>query len=283
MRLGVTIHATDLAMSPVELAREAEARGFASLYVPEHTHIPVSRRTPPPTGDAELAQEYKRSLDPWAALAAAAAVTSRIRLGTGVALVAQHDPIALAKQIATVDVLSAGRVVVGIGYGWNREEMADHGVAFETRRARVREAMLAMEALWANEVAGFDGEFVRFEPSWQWPKPVQQPRPPVLLGGAAGPILFSHIAEYGDGWLPIGGAGIREALPALRRALEERGRAPAGLEIVPLGVFPTEAKLAHYAESGVTEAVLRLPSAPRDQVLPVLDAYAKLLDGDGVE
>jgi len=281
MRLGVTIFASDLAMSPVELAREAEARGFASLYLPEHTHIPVSRRTPPPTGDAELAQEYKRSLDPWAALAAAAAVTSRIRLGTGVALVAQHDPIALAKQIATVDLLSGGRVVLGIGYGWNREEMADHGVEWKTRRARVRETMLAMQALWANEVAGFDGEFVRFEPSWQWPKPVQQPRPPVYLGGAAGPILFSHIAEYGDGWLPIGGAGIREALPELRRAFEGRGRDPAGLEVVPLGVFPTEAKLAHYAASGVTEAVLRLPSAPRDQVLPVLDAYAEFLD-DGV-
>jgi probable F420-dependent oxidoreductase len=279
MRLGVTIHATDLAMSPVDLAREAEARGFASLYVPEHTHIPVSRRTPPPTGDAELAEEYKRSLDPWTGLAAAAAVTARIRLGTGVALVAQHDPIALAKQIATVDRLSGGRVVVGIGFGWNREEMADHGVAFETRRARVREAMLAMEALWANEVAGFEGDFVRFEPSWQWPKPVQQPRPPVLLGGGAGPILFAHAAEYGDGWLPIGGAGVREALPALRRAFEERGRDPAALEVVPLGVFPSAGKLERYAASGVTEAVLRLPSAPREQVLPVLDEYAKYLPG----
>jgi len=245
--------------------------------VPEHTHIPTSRRTPAPTGDAELAEEYRRSLDPWAALAAAAAVTSRIRLGTGVALVAQHDPIALAKQIATVDLLSDGRVVVGIGYGWNREEMADHGIAFATRRARVREVMLAMEALWASDVASFEGEFVRFEPSWQWPKPVQRPRPPVLLGGAAGPILFSHVAEYGDGWLPIGGAGIREALPDLQRAFEARGRDPATIEIVPLGVFPTEAKLDHYASIGVTEAVLRLPSAPRDEVLPVLDAYAKFV------
>jgi probable F420-dependent oxidoreductase len=277
MRLGVTIHATDLAMSPVELAREAEARGFASLYVPEHTHIPASRRTPAPTGDAELAEEYRRSLDPWTALAAAAAVTSRIRLGTGVALVAQHDPIALAKQIATVDLLSQGRVVVGVGYGWNREEMADHGVAFETRRARVREVMLAMQALWAGEVASFEGEFVRFEPSWQWPKPVQRPRPPVLLGGGAGPTLFAHVAEYGDGWIPIGGAGLREALPELRRAFEARGRDPSRLEVVPLGVFPTDAKLAHYASIGVTEAVLRLPSAPRDEVLPVLDSYARFV------
>lgn len=277
MKIGVTIHATDLAMSPVELAREAEARGFASLFVPEHTHIPVSRRTPPPTGDAELAEEYRRSLDPYAALAAAAAVTSRIRLGTGVALVAQHDPIALAKQIATVDHLSGGRLVLGIGYGWNHEEMENHGVDPKRRRARVRETMLAMQALWANEVAGFSGEFVRFEPSWQWPKPVQQPRPPVLLGGAPGPTLFAHVAEYADGWLPIGGAGLARALPALRRAVEERGRDPRALEIVPMGVLPTPAKLDHYREIGVSEAVLRLPSAPRDAVMPVLDEYARLL------
>lgn len=277
MKIGVTIHSTDRAMSPVELAREAEARGFASLFVPEHTHIPVSRRTPAPTGDAELAEEYRRSLDPFAALAAAAAVTSRIRLGTGVALVAQHDPIALAKQIATVDHLSDGRFVLGIGYGWNHEEMENHGIDVKRRRARVRETLLAMQALWANEVASFSGEFVRFEPSWQWPKPVQQPRPPVLIGGAAGPTLFDHVAEYGDGWLPIGGAGLAQALPALRRAVEERGRDPRALEIVPLGVFPAPGKLDHYREIGVTEAVLRLPSAPRDRVLPVLDDYARLL------
>jgi probable F420-dependent oxidoreductase len=276
MHVGVTMHATDLAMSPVELAREAEARGFHSLYVPEHTHIPVSRRTPAPTGDAELAEEYKRSLDPYVACAAAAAATSRILLGTGVALVAQHDPIALAKEIATVDLLSGGRFVLGIGYGWNREEMADHGVDYRTRRARVRETMLAMEALWANDVAGFEGEHIRFEPSWQWPKPVQRPRPRVLIGGAAGPSLFAHVAEYADGWIPIGGAGIGRALPELRRAFEARGRDPASLHVVPLGVLPDAAKLDYYASIGVTEAVLRLPSAPRDEVLPALDAYAEL-------
>jgi probable F420-dependent oxidoreductase len=277
MKIGVTIHATDLAMSPALLAREAEARGFSSLFVPEHTHIPVSRRTPAPTGDAELADEYRRSLDPYAALAAAAAVTSRIRLGTGVALVAQHDPIALAKQIATVDHLSGGRLVLGIGYGWNHEEMENHGIDVKRRRARVRETMLAMQALWANEVASFSGEFVRFEPSWQWPKPVQQPRPPVLIGGAPGPTLFAHIAEYADGWLPIGGGGLAQALPALRRAVEERGRDPKALEIVPMGVFPDPGKLDYYREIGVTEAVLRLPSASRDRVMPVLDEYARLL------
>ena len=211
MRIGVTIHSTDLAMSPVELAREAESRGFASLYVPEHTHIPTSRRTPPPTGDAELAEEYRRSLDPYVSLAAAASVTSTIRLGTGIALVAQHDPIALAKEIATLDLLSGGRFVLGIGYGWNREEMANHGIEFRRRRERVRETMLAMQELWSKEEASFEGEFVRFEASWMWPKPIQQPRPRVLIGGAPGPRLFAHVAEYADGWIPIGGAGIREA------------------------------------------------------------------------
>jgi len=277
VKLGVTLHTTDLSIGPVELAREAEARGFHSLFVPEHTHIPTSRRTPPPTGDAELADEYRRSLDPYVALAAAAAVTSRIRLGTGIALVAQHDTLALAKQIATLDHLSGGRVVLGIGFGWNREEMENHGIDVRRRRALVREKMLAMQALWSHEVAEFRGEFVRFEPSWMWPKPVQQPRPRVLIGGGAGSVLFAHVAEYADGWIPIGGAGMREALPRLRRALEARGRDPASLEVVPLGVLPEPGKLDRYRELGVSEAVLRLPSAPRDRVLPKLDEYARLL------
>jgi probable F420-dependent oxidoreductase len=277
MQIGLALHTTDRSIPPAELAREAEARGFHSLYVPEHTHIPTSRRTPPPTGTDVLADEYLRSLDPWVALATAAAVTSRIRLGTGVALVAQHDTLALAKQIATLDLLSGGRVVVGIGYGWNHEEMENHGIDVRRRRALVREKMLAMQALWSREVARFDGEFVRFEPSWMWPKPVQQPRPRVLIGGAPGPILFAHVSEYADGWMPIGGAGVREALPKLRRALEERGRDPASLHVVPLGILPDAAKLEYYEKIGVTEAVLRLPSAPRDRVLPVLDDYARFV------
>ena len=277
MRIGVTIHATDLAMSPVELAREAEARGFESLYIPEHTHIPKSRRTPPPTGDAELGPEYLRSLDPYISLAAAASVTSTIRLGTGIGLVAQHDVITFAKQLATLDRLSDGRLVLGIGYGWNREEMENHGIDVKRRRALVREKMLAMQALWSQEVAEYHGEFVRFEPSWQWPKPIQQPRPRVLIGGAPGPVLFDHIAEYADGWLPIGGTGMKAALPDLRAAYEKRGRDPATLHIVPMGVLPDREKLDHYESLGVTEAVLRLPSAPRDEVLPVLDDFARYL------
>jgi len=277
MKLGVTIHATDLAMSPVELACEAEARGFHSLYIPEHTHIPTSRRTPPPTGDPELASEYSRSPDPYVMLGACGVMTERIRLGTGIALVAQHDPIALAKAIATADQLCSGRLVLGIGYGWNHEEMQNHGIDVKRRRAHVREVMLAMQALWSQEEASFDGEFVRFEAAWQWPKPLQQPRPRVLLGGAPGPTLFRHIAEYADGWLPIGGAGLKPALRDLQRAMEAHGRDPGSLQIVPLGVFPSPGKLVHYAEIGCTEVVLRLPSAARDQVLPVLDEYAGYL------
>jgi probable F420-dependent oxidoreductase len=274
MKLGVTIHATDKSMSPVELAVEAESRGFHSLYVPEHTHIPTSRRTPAPTGTPELGEEYLRSLDPYIALAAAASRTSRILLGTGIGLVAQHDPITFAKELATLDLLSGGRLVLGIGYGWNIEEMENHGIDSRRRRKRVRETMLAMQALWSNEVASFEGEFVRFAPSWQWPKPLQQPRPRVLIGGAPGPILFSHIAEYADGWIPIGGAGLKAALQDLRAAMQARGRDPGSLHIVPMGVLPDPGKLDYYASLGVTEAVLRLPSAPRDEVLPVLDRYA---------
>jgi probable F420-dependent oxidoreductase len=277
VQLGLTLFTTDQSISPVDLAREAEARGFHSLYIPEHTHIPTSRRTPPPTGDDVLAEEYKRTLDPYVSLAGAASVTRTIRLGTGIALVAQHDAIVLAKQLATLDLLSEGRLVLGIGYGWNREEMESHGVDAKRRGALVREKMLAMQALWSQEVAEFRGEFVSFEPSWQWPKPVQQPRPRTLIGGAPGPRLFAHVAEFADGWMPIGGAGIREALPSLRRALEERGRDPAELHVVPMGILPDERKLEYYASVGVTEAVLRLPSAPRDEVLPVLDEYARFL------
>jgi probable F420-dependent oxidoreductase len=224
-----------------------------------------------------LPEEYKRSLDPYIALAAAASVTQQIRLGTGIGLPAQHDPITFAKQLATLDLLSEGRLVFGIGYGWNHEEMENHGIEVRRRRARVREFMLAMQALWASDEAEFHGEFVEFEQSWQWPKPVQKPRPRVLIGGAAGPILFRHIAEYADGWLPVGGAGLREALEDLRKAFDTAGRDPAELHLVPMGVLPTTEKLDYYRSLGVTEVALRVPGAGRDEVMPVLDDYAQYL------
>ena len=175
MRIGLTIFATDLTIDPVTLARAAEERGFASLYLPEHTHIPVSRATAVPTGDAELPDEYRRTLDPLVALAGAAAVTTELRLGTGVSLVAQHDPIVMAKQLATLDSMSGGRFTLGVGFGWNREEMASHGVTYATRRDQVREHVLAMQALWRDDEASFEGRFVHLAPSWQWPKPHRRP------------------------------------------------------------------------------------------------------------
>lgn len=277
LEIGLTMFATDRSMDVIALAREAEQRGFASLYIPEHTHIPTSRLTPPPTGELELAEEYRRTLDPFVALGAAAAVTSRIKLGTGICLVAQRDPIVLAKEVATLDLISNGRFVFGIGFGWNREEMAQHGVAFTERRDVVREKLLAMRALWTRERAGYLGEWVKLEESWSWPKPVQQPHPPVLLGGAPGPRLFAHIAEYCDGWIPIGGAGIAASLSALRAALNARGRDPASVRIVPFGTVPNPGKLDYYASIGVREVVLRIPSASRDEVLSVLDDYAPYL------
>jgi len=277
MKIGVTIHATDLSMCPVEAAREADSRGFHSIYLPEHTHIPISRRTPPPTGEEVLPEEYKRSFDPYIALAAAASVTDQILLGTGIGLVAQHDPITFAKQLASLDRISNGRLVLGIGYGWNHEEMENHGIEVKRRRARIRETMLAMQALWSQEVASFQGEFVSFEPSWQWPKPVQQPRPRVLMGGAPGPTLFSHIAEYADGWIPIGGAGVRQAMVALREACEAKGRDFEDIQVVPFGVLPDAGKLEYYESIGVRELVLRLPTENREVVLPLLDEYAEML------
>jgi probable F420-dependent oxidoreductase len=277
MRFGVTMFATDRSMRVVELAREAEARGFDSLYLPEHTHIPVERRTPPPTGDTELADEYKRTLDPLIALAGAATATERIRLGTGIALPAQREPIVTAKAIATLDQLSGGRFVFGIGFGWNEDELEDHGVTMKDRRDVVRERVLAMKALWTEDVGGYDGKFVNVSPSWSWPKPTQRPHPPVLIGGAAGPKMFAHIAEYADGWIPIGGAGLAKALPELRAVVGEAGRDPSTLEIVPFGAIPDQGKLDHFTKIGVSECVLRIPSGSRDEVLPSLDKWAALV------
>ena len=277
MRYGVTIFPTDQSIGIVELARECEDRGLDSLYVPEHTHIPTSRRTPWPVApDRPLDEKYKRSLDPLVALGAAAAVTTSLRLGTGILLIAQRDPITTAKALASVDHLSGGRLVVGIGFGWNEDEMAHHGVEYATRRAQGREHVLAMRRLWEDDEAAFAGDHVRFDDSWSWPKPVQTPLP-VLVGGAAGTTLFRHIAEYAQGWIPIGGSGLRESLPRLRDAVAEAGRDPDDLEVVPVAVRPDPDKLDYYASIGVTEVVFDLPSAPAETVLPILDRYAALV------
>lgn len=214
----MTIFLTDRTIDPAEFARAVEDRGFSSIWVPEHTHIPTSRRTPSPMGEP-LAEEYKRTLDPFVVMGMMSAVTSRVRLGTGIALLAERDPIVTAKEVATLDHCSDGRIHLGIGYGWNIEELEDHGGSKATRRAVVRERVLAMQALWGDEVAAFEGDHVKLSPSWAWPKPRQtvrgRPGVPVLVGGAAGPILFRHIAEFADGWIPVGGAGVADAVADL--------------------------------------------------------------------
>jgi probable F420-dependent oxidoreductase len=280
VRFGVTIITTDLVWRIDELAPEVEACGFTSFFIPEHTHIPTSRRTPPATGEDELSEHYKRMLDPFVALAAASSVTEHLRLGTGIALLAQREPIVTAKAIATLDYLSNGRVDLGIGYGWNVDEMEQHGVDPARRRDLVREHVLAMRALWTEEAGEFHGEFVDFSPSWQWPKPVQPGGPPVLMGGAPGPKLFAAIAEYCDGWLPFGGAGVREALPGLREACERVGRDPSGLRIIPVGTFYDAGKIDYYASLGIEEIVLRVPAGTRDPMLAELDRLAELIAAD---
>jgi len=281
MRLGITAFLTDLAMGPADLARAAEDRGFHSLYLPEHTHLPVRAATPPALVEGVHRDDYRRSLDPLVALATAASVTGRIKLGTGVVLVAQHDPIVLAKQIATLDHLSGGRVVLGIGFGWNRAEAEDHGVEFRVRREVAREHVLCMQALWAEEQAEFHGAHVSLDPCWSWPKPIQQPRVTTLVGGGANPSVFAAVAEYADGWMPIGGSGLAAALPELRRAVEVRGRDPEAIMVVPFGTVPTDQKLAHYQELGIGEVVLRVPSGASAQMLPVLDGLASMVERFG--
>lgn len=284
MRVAITSFLTDETVSPVRLARALEERGFAGLYLPEHTHIPVDGASRLP-GGGPVPREYGRSLDPFVALGQAAAVTERLGLGTGIALVAQHDPIDLAKQIATLDFLSGGRFTLGVGYGWHVEEAASHGIQWSTRRELVRDQLALMQALWAAEPTGYDGEFGFVPASHAHPKPLLPPRqragapltgPRTLLGGGAGPRLFAHIAAQADGWLPLGGSGLTESLPALRRAWTDAGRAGAP-EVVPYAVVPTPGKLAHFADLGITEVVLQTPTGDESTVLRALDAYAQYL------
>jgi probable F420-dependent oxidoreductase len=274
MKFGVTVFLTDYSIDPAELGREVEARGFHSMWTPEHTHIPVSRKTPPPMGEP-LPKQYFHCLDPFVALSYAAAATKTLRVGTGICLVAQHDPIALAKTIATLDHLSGGRFDFGVGFGWNQDEMEHHGVPFAKRREMVRDRVKAIQALWTNEQGAYDGEFTKFEASYSWPKPKQEPYPPVYIGGAGGPRLFKHVAEWADGWIPIGGRGIKAKLPQLRAEYEKLGRDPDSVKVIPFGSLPDQGKLEYFASLGIEEIVLGVDPGGRDVVLPILDRYAK--------
>jgi probable F420-dependent oxidoreductase len=279
MHFGLTMFPTDYSIQPHDLAAEAEARGYESLWLPEHSHIPTSRKSPWP-GGAELPKYYYDSYDPFVSLAAAAAVTKTIKLATGICLVIERDPIHTAKEVSTLDRLSSGRVIFGIGAGWNAEEMANHGTVFETRFKLMRERVLAMKEIWTQDRAKFAGELVRFDEMMQWPKPVQKPHPPIVVGGA-----FPHAAKraiaYGDGWIPIGGRNLDplEVLPQFHRMAKEAGRDPASLSFDLFAAPRDPEMLKRYRDAGVTRAVLMLPSKSRDEVLPMLDQGAALMKG----
>lgn len=276
MKFGVFIFLTDRSIRPDHLAREVEDRGFESLWFPEHSHIPASRETPwggqkdaPP-----LPEQYWRSLDQFVALTYAAAVTTRLKLGTGISLVAQRDPIWTAKEVATLDHLSQGRVIFGIGYGWNKEEMAHHGVSYRDRRGLLREKVLLMKVLWTEDEASFQGEMLKLEPSWAWPKPVQKPHPPILMGAAAGPKTVQHMAEFCDGWIPLASRhDIVGEVARVRAAVAEAGRDPDTFETTAYGAKPD--LLDTLAEAGVDRAVFTLPPLGPEVVLPRLDRLAE--------
>jgi len=277
MKLGIEMFATDYALRPDELARACEERGFESVWYPEHTHIPASRRTPFP-GGGDLPQEYWHTHDLFVTLMAAAAATTTIKLGSGICLAIERDPITLAKEVASVDQLSHGRLLFGIGGGWNAEEMENHGTPFKKRWQVLREKVEAMKAIWAQEEAEYHGEFVNFAPIWCYPKPAQKPHPPIILGSHTAQGL-DRVVKYCDGWMP--NARAYKDLPAvvrdLRSRAEQAGRRPEEISISVLGVPGDEATLHQYRELGAARAIFFVPSAGREKILPLLDQYAALI------
>ncbi|WP_019633090.1 LLM class F420-dependent oxidoreductase [Actinomadura atramentaria] len=272
MRFGVSTFVTDEGIGPAALGAALEERGFGSLFVAEHTHIPVKRESPWPGGD-ELPRVYYRTLDPFVVLTAAATATERLRVATGIALVVQRDPIVLAKEVASLDVVSGGRAVLGIGAGWNREEMRNHGTDPATRMRLLRERVLAVKELWTRDEAEFHGEFVDFDPVFSYPKPVQDPHPPILVGGA-GPTTFDRVVEFGDGWMPIYG---RNTADLAARIAELRDRAGRRVPVTVFGVPPRREAVDELAAAGVDEVLFGLPTAPADETARHLDAFAGLL------
>jgi probable F420-dependent oxidoreductase len=276
MKFGVVTFPTEYSIGPAELARAMEERGFESLFFPEHTHIPSSRRTPWP-GGAELPKEYSHILDPFVALTAAAAATERLLVGTGICLVVERDPIVLAKEVATLDLVSGGRFLFGVGAGWNVEEMENHGTDPSTRFRLFRERILAMKAIWAADEAEYHGEFVDFDPIWSWPKPAQRPHPPVLMGGS-GRATFKRVVEFGDAWMPIprrGGTPLTEQIAELNRMAAEAGRGPVPVTVY--GAPPRAEVIRHYEEAGVDRCVFWMPTADAAQMTPMLDRHAELI------
>ena len=277
MKFGITMFPTDYAIGPGELAREVEAHGFESLFFPEHTHIPASRKSPWP-GGPNLPEEYSHTLDLFVALTAAAAATERLLVGSGICLVIERDPITLAKEVASLDYVSGGRALLGIGAGWNLEEMENHGTDPARRWRRMRETIEAMKAIWANDEGEYHGELIDFDPIWQWPKPVQDPHPPVIIGGD-GPTTLKRVARYGDGWMPIDGRNREDFAPAIAELNDlaaEQGRGPMTVSLFGVGSNP--ARIEKHAKAGVDRLVFLVPPAPADVVLPMLEERARLAE-----
>ncbi len=277
MDIGIFMFPTGDAIRPDELGAEVEARGFESLWFPEHTHIPTSRRTPFP-GGGELPPEYSRTHDPFVALTAAAMSTSTLRLGTGICLIIERDTITTAKAVASLDVLSGGRFIFGIGGGWNREEMEHHGTDYSTRFAKLEEQVAAFKTIWTEDEAEFHGRHVDFDPIWSWPKPAQKPHPPIVLGGGTR-YTRQRVVDHCDGWMPIGRdtEAVLRGIEDLRQRAERAGRAMDTISINVFGATPKREILDLYAEAGVGRAVLLARPEGRDLVLPRLDRYATLL------
>ena len=277
MKIGAIIFPTDYSIALTELAPALEQRGFDALFVPEHTHIPASRRSPW-RGGGDLPREYSHTLDPFVGLAAAAAVTSTLRIGTGICLVTERDAIVTAKAVASLDLVSGGRFEFGIGAGWNAEEMEHHGTRFETRFRVVEDRVKAMQAIWAADEAAYEGEFTTFEPIWSWPKPVQRPHPPILLGGESVHTM-RRIMDFCSGWLPRGALLPDPAagMVRLRAAAEEAGRDPATVSASVFGAPAEQGYLEACREAGIDRALLLLPSEGREEILPLADRYAALI------
>ncbi len=277
MQFGAFYFPVDYGINIAELAAALEQRGFGSLFLPEHTHIPVSRKTPFP-GGGELPKRYSHTHDPFVALSFAAAATQKLLLGTGICLIPERDPIVTAKAVASLDQLSGGRFVFGIGGGWNVEEMENHGARYNTRFKLMRERVLAMKALWTEEEAEYHGDMVDFDRVWSWPKPRQKPHPPILLGGESDYTL-RRVVEYCDGWFPRPGRGcdIRHEVGRLRHMAEEKGRDPKTLSTWVFRAPADKAELARYREAGVEAAIFEVPDQSRDYILRLLDDYVPLL------
>jgi probable F420-dependent oxidoreductase len=277
MKYGVIIFPIEDAIPLSQLAVAAEERGFEALFVPEHTHIPTSRRSPY-IGGGEIPPEYLRIPDPFIALAGAAAASNTIKLGTAVCLVVEHDPIVLAKQVATLDRLCGGRFIFGVGAGWNAEEMANHGTDFKTRWKLLRERVAAMKVIWSQDQAEYHGDLVNFDPIWSYPKPLQKPHPPIFLGGHKAASL-RRVVDYCEGWMPVLHLmpDFIGTLTELRARAEEAGRDPATIKTIVMGAPRDRAGLDRLEAAGVDCAVFHLRPAPADVVLYSLDRCVQLM------